>query len=704
MKKINKLLSVILCLAMVLSFAVAVSAEGTDGALTSMDELVSGEYYIVCSNGVGLGNVDGTWILSGTDVAWTVTVTDNGVTLQDGNGTFVAPKGGDKNGISTKEYEWTVSCTDGLFTFAGQGTDTVYLAYNGDAAYLKFRGYKTSTCNGDPDTYPCGFYLIPVGGSEEEVVLPAGPVACEIPGTLEYTFENDDAASAGVMFRWTATADGELCVARMGENYMTNVQINGDYGEIGNEGYVVKTGDVVDIIVYGYGAGAISVPVEYITGNEGEAAVGTESNPEIITANTEYVKALESGEYFYQYTATAAGEITITTTGDGTHNMEVIVNGDTCKIYSNWDNNGEFITLTANAGDVLSIKVYFDFPGAGTITFTVAAEAGEVTPEPSVPTIEDGRYVISWGALTFAALGEDKTYGYNPAGDKNNLTETDYITITNVNGGFTMQDCYGRYMFMKGTYNSVNVSTEMPTEGHIWTLVEGENGLMIMNVEKEKYLAYSEQYTSWGVYATISETSVLTITAVVEDEPIVDGYTVYLQICEDFTDMWPMSYNQISVLYSGEGTCTITADIATLFGESLDAPAHLYLEIVDGWADLKDYTLSDLVIIVDGQEIPVDMSKVYTYESVTTTDWVNFVGTGRYCIEINNVLGYAASQGCCIDINNFSASESLTISFTLTAPVEEPVNPGTGDGIMAILSILCVSGMGLTAVSFWKKN
>lgn len=381
MKKIAKFLSLILCLAMCLSFALAASAEETGNALTSIDELVSGQYYIVCSNGEGLGYLDGSWVLPGEDYAWTVTVTENGVTLQDCNGKYIAPKSGNANGIQEGEYEWAVSCEAGMFIFAGQGEDTTKLASN--VSYEnKFRAYKNKTINDNAEGYPCQFALYPA----EEEVRPAGPVACEIPGNLEYTFATDDAAAAGVVFQWTATADGELSVSRMGESYMTSVMINGTYGQIGEVGYVVKSGDVVEITVYGYGAGAISVPVTFdVSGSQGDAAVGTEENPEILTSlNAGVEKTLESGIYYYQYTARKAGELTINTIGDGTHNMLITINGDTTVSYSNWDNDGNFITLTVAEGDVLTISVWFDF-GAGTISFNSEFDAGEEpvpTPDP----------------------------------------------------------------------------------------------------------------------------------------------------------------------------------------------------------------------------------------------------------------------------------------------------------------------------------
>lgn len=48
--------------------------------------------------------------------------------------------------------------------------------------------------------------------------------------------------------------------------------------------------------------------------------------------------------------------------------------------------------------------------------------------------------------------------------------------------------------------------------------------------------------------------------------------------------------------------------------------------------------------------------------------------------------------------------ESCAVSnIVVTTPEEDVVNPGTGDAILAVLSVLAVSGMGLTAVAAKKK-
>lgn len=161
------------------------------------------------------------------------------------------------------------------------------------------------------------------------------------------------------------------------------------------------------------------------------------------------------------------------------------------------------------------------------VTESAAADP-EPTPDPdpvapSVPSVADGKYVIAYGNLTFSSLAEDKTYGYPPALDASNPIDADYITITNVGDGkFTMQDVYGRYIYVAGTFDSYNVSAELPSEGYEWILEDDGNGAYyIKNVEKEKYLSYNEQYNSWNCYATDKGApSPVTLTAQAGQSPV----------------------------------------------------------------------------------------------------------------------------------------------------------------------------------------
>ncbi len=139
--------------------------------------------------------------------------------------------------------------------------------------------------------------------------------------------------------------------------------------------------------------------------------------------------------------------------------------------------------------------------------------SGAVTPDPEptdpvAVTIADGSYVIreSTTGKAASALAADKTYGYLGAADT--AGDNEVWTVTNQGEGqFTLVDALGRYVYMAGTFNSFNVTTEVPTEGGLWTLEDGGSGTVLLkNVEKGKYVAYDTVYNSFGAYADITET------------------------------------------------------------------------------------------------------------------------------------------------------------------------------------------------------
>ncbi len=137
--------------------------------ITSADQLISGQYVMVVSSGYAPGVVDDTWItavqpvVSGDVVTdamggvWTLTVDGTTVKLADSNGVFIAPKGGNSNGLASKEYAWAWAFANGQFTFSGTGSDTVMLASNNVASNTlnpnQFRAYKNTTASKYPHTF-----------------------------------------------------------------------------------------------------------------------------------------------------------------------------------------------------------------------------------------------------------------------------------------------------------------------------------------------------------------------------------------------------------------------------------------------------------------------------------------------------------------------------------------------------------------------
>ena len=121
-----------------------------------------------------------------------------------------------------------------------------------------------------------------------------------------------------------------------------------------------------------------------------------------------------------------------------------------------------------------------------------------------------GEYIMYANNIIATALSETGNYGYLPIFEttvNGNFIETNAFyafTFTEVEGGYTIQDTFGRYIYMTGTYNSFNVADEMPAEGAVWTVSidETTGEATINNVAKDKYIQYSDQYKSFGSYAS----------------------------------------------------------------------------------------------------------------------------------------------------------------------------------------------------------
>ena len=134
-----------------------------------------------------------------------------------------------------------------------------------------------------------------------------------------------------------------------------------------------------------------------------------------------------------------------------------------------------------------------------------------VKPFEKVTEFAAGEYLIHANGFAATALSETGNYGYLPqfAVEANgNFIETNAFyafTFTEVEGGYTIQDTFGRYVYQTGTYNSFNVAAEMPETGAVWTVAidETTGEATITNTSVNKYIQYSANYTSYGSYSDV---------------------------------------------------------------------------------------------------------------------------------------------------------------------------------------------------------
>lgn len=137
--------------------------------------------------------------------------------------------------------------------------------------------------------------------------------------------------------------------------------------------------------------------------------------------------------------------------------------------------------------------------------FTTISGGGGDTPD--LPIAEGTYYIVADG-LAAVTVAADKSYGYlntlpYSSGAVEGDTEgTAKFTFKWEKTAYTIQDVYGRYLYMTGTYNSFNFTTTMPEEGGLWDVnFDDEEGTYeIMNVAMGKSMQYSPDYSSFGAY------------------------------------------------------------------------------------------------------------------------------------------------------------------------------------------------------------
>ncbi len=154
---------------------------------------------------------------------------------------------------------------------------------------------------------------------------------------------------------------------------------------------------------------------------------------------------------------------------------------------------------------------------AGTATCTVYVwhyntykKATSVTPGASyliVAQRDDATYYAY-------PVSESKNYGYLSCGKEEGYVDElkikssydDAFTIETCGDGYSIKDCYGRYLYQSGTYNSFNLDAE---NGHAWAIEPQDDGTFSIKTG-DYYVQFGDgTYTSFGVYNEEKDGTVL---------------------------------------------------------------------------------------------------------------------------------------------------------------------------------------------------
>ena len=546
-KSLQRVLSAFLTILLLVSVVpTAVFAAGTETyqKISDAAEFETGKYVMAVDTGYAVGPIDGTWVsavkvtpegnvITDPDAGMVVDleVADSSVKIKLSDGNYIAPKGGNNNGIQAGEYDWAWSVENGKFVFSGTEDDTVVLASN-KSSQNKVRGYKKATATGNPNGYPYQFTLYKLaesGSGEQTVAAPladpmAGAVASGAEITLStatpnaqiyYTLDGSDPADANNTARKLYSADNkpvitEACtlkaVAVLGASMSAVQQLS--YTIKGEA--VLEDGDQVVIYAPEYNkalssekTGFYNVGTDITVGSDGTVTGYTDADVWTVVANDDGTYSFQQGgkniglgdSYASMDLGAVHDDWEVIDLEDGTYNIKNTGRGNYMEWYaqfSNWStyNKGSFAT-----DGQFKLKFY-------------KVEGSEPAPEPEIP-LADGDQVVIYAPEYNKALSSEKTGFYNvgtditigPDGAVTGYTAANIWTVVaNDDGTYSFQQG-GKNIGLEDSYASMNLGAVHDD----WEVIDLEDGTYnIKNTGRGNYMEWYAQFSNWSTYNSSS--------------------------------------------------------------------------------------------------------------------------------------------------------------------------------------------------------
>lgn len=265
--------------------------------------------------------------------------------------------------------------------------------------------------------------------------------------------------------------------------------------------------------------------------------------------------------------------------------------------------DGDTMTLTVNdltKEIFLSKDVDFTAGRIKNLNFSYVVEE-----EPEVPAFEPGEYWIVANGK-YAMPITSGTYGYLKV-DEVGYTDN-VFTISAVEGGYTIQQPDGKYLYMTGSYDSFNVSATAPSDnGHVWTIELNEDGsYKILNVLKQKYIQLDSTYGTYGSYNTVKGTMPNLVPA--DDAVVRPVFTVASNAktvaCDVTEASFDITSNQSWTVVPGEG---VSVDVTSGNGNgvvTLTFAANETEAAVVYRATVQSEGFADVVLTVNQSGVP----------------------------------------------------------------------------------------------------
>jgi len=340
-----------------------------------------------------------------------------------------------------------------------------------------------------------------------------------------------------------------------------------------------------------------------------------------LTVTTASLTAAEKivGSFYIDFTATSveyipsegyASEIATVSVSEG----EPLEKGESAILYL------AIKPFTAAAGQKLTLSVN-GYSKEITLSKDVTFSAGKIktvnfsynkVDNPNVPAFKAGKYwIVANGKYAMPITGN---YGYLKV-DNAGYTDNVY-TFAVVDGGYTIQQADGKYLYMTGTYDSFNVSATIPSAGgHVWTIEQNDDGsYKILNALMAKYIQLDSEYGTYGSYNTVKGTMPNLVPA--DDATVRPIFTVdsnSKRVASDVTEAsFEITSNQNWTVVPGEG---VSVDVTSGNGDAtvtLNFAENKSTDDIVYTATVKANGFEDIVLTVTQEGVAVDGAETLT--------------------------------------------------------------------------------------------
>lgn len=328
------------------------------------------------------------------------------------------------------------------------------------------------------------------------------------------------------------------------------------------------------------------------------------------------------------------------------------------------DNSGELkLTLPKDAVEIVvkAVDTYYHVGDKLKMVVektTDGISASEVLDHIRDIAVADGTYWITYNGKYMYPGNESLKYYYGKleaAGYQDNA-----FTFKAVNGGYTIQDSYGRYLYQSGTYTSFNVAAELPEAGAVWGVAEAEGGYLITNGE---YFVFYSSYGSLELTKTEADAVVVVLADATEakERPVltlskktdsVEAEAVEYTLTITSNLAWTAKASEGVTLdkTSGEGNGTITLTFAA--NTTSSAISHTVTVTAEG-VEAQTFTLTQAAAETTGE--PTDEFEAGDY-------WI--VANNLVAIPLNKNYGYPVAEDVWVSSDAISSTAANKFTFT----------------------------------------